>query len=67
MKDEQLRQTGIGVVGDVLWGTHFFLFHETKEDLIDACIPYFKRASKTENCACGGSPIRSLKRRSATV
>jgi len=31
--NEQLRSTGIGVVGDVPWGTHFFLFHETKEDL----------------------------------
>src|SRR5882724_49169 len=40
--DEQLRQTGIGVVGDVPWGTHFFLFHETKEDLIEACVPYFR-------------------------
>jgi signal transduction histidine kinase len=38
----QLRATGIGVVGDVPWGTHFFLFHETKEDLIDTVIPYFK-------------------------
>ena len=42
MGNEQLRSTGIGVVGDVPWGTHFFLFHETKEDLIDACIPYFR-------------------------
>ena len=42
MGDEQLRPTGIGVVGDVPWGTHFFLFHETKEDLIDACVPYFR-------------------------
>lgn len=40
--DEQLRSTGIGIVGDVPWGTHFFLFHETKQDLIDACIPYFR-------------------------
>jgi len=42
VEDKQLRPTGIGVVGDVPWGTHFFLFHETKEDLIDACIPYFR-------------------------
>src|ERR1700680_789880 len=42
VNEERLRQTGIGVVGDVPWGTHFFLFHETKEDLIDACIPYFR-------------------------
>jgi C4-dicarboxylate-specific signal transduction histidine kinase len=39
---EQLRPTGIGAIGDVPWGTHFFLFHETKQDLIDACIPYFQ-------------------------
>src|SRR6266404_3071821 len=38
----QLRQTGIEVVGDAPWGTHFFLFHETKEDLLDALVPYFK-------------------------
>jgi signal transduction histidine kinase len=40
--DPQLRPTGIGVVGDVPWGTHFFLFYETKEDLDDALVPYFK-------------------------
>ena len=51
MADEQLRQTGIGVVGDVPWGTHFFLFHETKEDLIDACVPYF-RAGLENNELC---------------
>ena len=37
-----LRRTGIGVVGDVPWGTHFFLFHETNEDLLDTLVPYFK-------------------------
>jgi hypothetical protein len=42
VKDEALRQTGISVVGDVPWGTHFFLFHETEEDLIDACVPYIR-------------------------
>lgn len=42
MKDKALRQTGISVVGDVPWGTHFFLFHETEEDLIDACVPYIR-------------------------
>jgi C4-dicarboxylate-specific signal transduction histidine kinase len=42
MADETLRPTGIGVVGDVPWGTHFFLFHETKEDLVEACLPYFR-------------------------
>ena len=48
MQSEQLRQTGIGAVGDVPWGTHFFLFHETKEDLIDANIPYFQAGLETQ-------------------
>jgi C4-dicarboxylate-specific signal transduction histidine kinase len=42
MIDTELRKTGIGVVGDVPWGTHFFLFHETKDDLFDTLVPYFK-------------------------
>ncbi len=38
----QLRKTGIGVVGEVPWGTHFFMFYESKEDLLDVLVPYFK-------------------------
>jgi PAS domain S-box-containing protein len=37
-----LRKTGISVVGDVPWGTHFCNFYETKEDLLDTLVPYFK-------------------------
>jgi C4-dicarboxylate-specific signal transduction histidine kinase len=40
--ESEARRTGIGVVGDVPWGSHFFLFYETKEDLLDTLIPYFK-------------------------
>ena len=40
--ETRLRKSGIGVVGDVSWGSHFFLFYETKEDLLDALVPYFK-------------------------
>jgi C4-dicarboxylate-specific signal transduction histidine kinase len=39
--ESEVRRTGIRVVGDVPWGTHFFLFYETKEDLLDALVPYF--------------------------
>ena len=45
--DTQLRKTGIGVVGDVPWGTHFFMFYETKEDLLDTLVPYFKAGLET--------------------
>src|SRR6202049_1311366 len=40
--ESELRTTGIGLVGDVPWGTHFFMFYETKEDLLETLVPYFK-------------------------
>jgi signal transduction histidine kinase len=45
--DRELRKTGIGVVGDVPWGTHFFMFYESKEDLLDTLVPYFKAGLET--------------------
>jgi hypothetical protein len=45
--DTQLRKTGIGAVGDVPWGAHFFMFYETKEDLLDTLVPYFKTGLET--------------------
>ena len=38
----EFRKSGISVVGDVSWGTHFCYFYETKQDLLDTLIPYFK-------------------------
>ena len=38
----ELRDTGISVVGDVPWGTHFCSFYDTKRDLLDILIPFFK-------------------------
>ncbi|TFH04641.1 MAG: PAS domain S-box protein, partial [Methanosarcina sp.] len=37
-----LRKSGIDIIGDVPWGTHFCQFYQTKEDLTDILIPYFK-------------------------
>lgn len=39
---EKLRRTGIGIIGDVLWGTHFCLFYQSKKDLTEILVPYFK-------------------------
>ena len=41
-QEHALRTSGIDVVGDVPWGTHFCHFYETKEDLLDTLVPYFK-------------------------
>jgi PAS domain S-box-containing protein len=38
----ELRKTGISVVGDMPWGTHFCHFYETKQDLLDTLVPYFQ-------------------------
>src|SRR6266404_4140085 len=38
----ELRKTGISIVGDLPWGSHFCYFYETKQDLLDILIPYFK-------------------------
>ncbi|MDQ1253156.1 MAG: hypothetical protein QG646_2304 [Euryarchaeota archaeon] len=39
---EKLRNSGIDIIEDVPWGTHFCQFYQTKEDLMDIMVPYFK-------------------------
>jgi len=36
------RKTAIDIIGDVPWGTHFCQFYQTKQDLLEILIPYFK-------------------------
>ena len=40
--NKNLRHSGIDIIGDVPWGTHFCQFYQTAEDLIDILVPYFK-------------------------
>ena len=37
-----LRHSGIDIIEDVPWGTHFCQFYQTTEDLIDILVLYFK-------------------------
>ena len=37
-----LRRSGVELIGDVPWGTHFCQFYNTKTDLLDTLVPYFK-------------------------
>ena len=41
-RESGLRKTGIGILGDLPWGTHICHFYETKQDLLDVLIPYFQ-------------------------
>jgi PAS domain S-box-containing protein len=38
----QLRKSGIEILGDIPWGSHFCQFYETKKDLLELLVPYFK-------------------------
>ncbi|HTE09327.1 MAG TPA: MEDS domain-containing protein, partial [Chitinophagaceae bacterium] len=38
----ELRLSGIDVLGKIPWGLHFCNFYETKQDLLEMLIPYFK-------------------------
>ena len=48
---EKLRGSGIELIGDIPWGMHFCQFYQTKEDLLDILIPYF-RAGLENNEFC---------------
>src|SRR5579862_8683879 len=38
----EMRKTGVDVVGDMPWGTHFCLFYDTRDDLLDTLVSYCK-------------------------
>jgi len=38
----EMRKTGVEVVGDIPWGTHFCLFYETGADLLETVVSYCK-------------------------
>ena len=39
--NEPLRKTGVSIVGEVPWGTHFCQFYRTPQDLLDILVPFF--------------------------
>jgi DNA-binding CsgD family transcriptional regulator len=45
------RPTGIHFIGDLPWGAHLCVFYETKQDLLDATVSYF-RAGLASNEFC---------------
>jgi PAS domain S-box-containing protein len=54
--DANLRPSGIEGLGDMSWGTHFCLFYETKEDLLDFFIPFLEAGLEHEEfCLCVAS------------
>jgi len=37
-----MRRTGLDVIGDAPWGTHFCQFYRARQDLTSILVPYFK-------------------------
>ncbi len=62
-----MRHTGIQIIGDVPWGTHFCQFYQDQQDLIDTLVPYFK-AGLQNNEFCmwiTSEPLRAEEAKSA--
>ncbi len=44
----EMRKTGVDVVGDMPWGTHFCLFYETRADLVETLVSYCKAGLESQ-------------------
>ncbi len=63
-----LRETGLDVIGTVPWGTHFCQFYETKQDLLDVLVPYFKEGlENNELCVWVTSEFLNTKEATAAM
>ena len=49
----EIRKTGVDVVGEMPWGTHFCLFYETKADLLEISVSYCKAGLESQEFCCG--------------
>ena len=47
----EMRDSGIALLGDLPWGSHFCQFYRTQKDMTDIVVPYF-RAGLESNEAC---------------
>ena len=64
--ESDMRRTGIDVIGEVPWGTHFCQFYEASQDLIEILVPYFKEGL-TSNEFCMWVTSEPLKVDQATT
>jgi len=54
------RNSGIPLIGDLAWGTHLCQLYQTKEDLLEILVPYF-RAGLENNEFCVWVTSRTLR------
>jgi MEDS: MEthanogen/methylotroph, DcmR Sensory domain len=64
----EMRKSGVDVVGDMPWGTHFCLFYETPADLLETLISYCKAGLENQEfCLWVVAPPRYGGRRQTWV
>jgi DNA repair protein RadC len=57
------RDTGIGALGSLPWGSHICVFYGTTQDLVDTLVPYFKAGlENNEFCVWITAPLFGKKR-----
>ena len=42
------RNSGIPVVGELPWGSHFCQFYTTQQDMVDIVVPYFRAGPREQ-------------------
>jgi hypothetical protein len=57
----EMRKTGVEVVGDMPWGTHFCLFYETRADLLETLVCHCKAGLESQEVAPITSPAAPAK------
>src|SRR5688572_25529638 len=60
---QEMRKSGIDVLGDIPWGTHFCHFYQTKKDFVDLLTAYFKAGlENNEYCLWASSNPLNVER-----
>jgi len=59
MKDNS-RFSGIEIIGDLPWGTHFCQFYQNTEDLMEILIPYFREGLENSEICIWILPSQNL-------
>jgi hypothetical protein len=44
----ELRESGIDVLGNISWGSHFSYFYQTTHDLLGTLVPYFRAGLRSK-------------------
>ncbi|HEY0579687.1 MAG TPA: MEDS domain-containing protein, partial [Candidatus Nitrosocosmicus sp.] len=53
---DEIRNTGLKILGNIPWGSHLCAFYETQRDLMDIIIPFFNAGLENNECCIWITP-----------